>query len=131
MRGGENVIVAMPICPASSYPLPSCCHSKGHAAQLVQSCCHGSEGHSSRREDSWSVSTVRLKFSPCKKPPPTLCLINGLTESLIRAKFCSGYAVGSGKTQVFTGGLIICLRHTVDWLTTLRGFALLLSVPRS
>lgn len=33
--GGEDVIVAMPICPASSYPLPSCCHSKGHAAQLV------------------------------------------------------------------------------------------------
>lgn len=130
MRGGENVIVAMPICPASSYSLPSYCHSKGHTAQL-QSCCCSPEGHSRSREDSRSVSTGRLKFSPRKKPPSTLCIINGLTASLIRPKFCTRYAVRLGKTLVFAGRLIICLRHTVDWLVPLKGFALLLLVPRS
>lgn len=64
MRGGENVIVAMPICPASSYPLPSCCHSKGHAAQLVML----SRLRRSQQQEGGLVERICLTVAEAQSP---------------------------------------------------------------
>lgn len=103
MRRAVNAIVAMPICPASSYPLPSCCHSKGHTHHS-ESCRCGSEGHSSSREDSWSVSARRW---PRHSRPTRILSMHAAVQHCAWSmdslqvrwsiNFASGYAVGFEK----------------------------------